>query len=139
MLKKIFSMVILLAMIFFCGQNNFANAQDIWLYTDKNNIEYYLRECSLPARSWSFAHVVKVSGRNVTHLAYRFEMLDEVHYSVCEGSESYVFVSRNSPPIIEEGTISQSPVASKIWNNHLRQMEKERWERIEANESSRRR
>ena len=128
----------LLAVIFFCGQNKIF-AADTWLYTDKNNAEYYLRDCSLPARSWSFAHVVKISGKNVTHLAFRFEMLDDVYYSVCEGSESFVFMSRESHPIIEEGTISQNPVAYKIWNNFLRQMEKERWARIEANESSRRR
>ena len=136
MLKKFFA-VMLLAVIFFCGQNKIF-AADTWLFTDKNNSEYYLRDCSLPARSWSFAHVVKISGKNVTHLAFRFEMLGDVHYQVCEGSESYVFVSRNAPPIIEEGTISQNPVAYKIWNNFLRQMEKERWARIEANETGRR-
>ena len=68
-MKKLFSVLILIAVIFFCGQNNFASAQDVWLYTDKNNAEYYLRDCSLPARSWSFAHVVKISGKNVMHLA----------------------------------------------------------------------
>ena len=81
---------------------------------------------------------MKVSGNNVTHLAYRFEMVGDVYYSVCEGSEPYVFVSRNSPPILEEGKISQSPVASKIWYDHLQQMEKERWDRISANENRRR-
>ena len=131
-MKKFFSVI--LFVIFICVQNNFANAQDIWLYTDKTGAEYYLRECSLPARSWSFAHVIKVSGKNITNLAYRFDMVDEIYYSVCEGSTSSVFVSRDSHPIIEKGTISQSAVASKIWNNHLKQMENERWARIEANE-----
>ena len=135
-MKKFLSMIILTAIIFICGQNNFANAQDIWLYTDKTGTEYYLRECSLPARSWSFAHVVKVSGKNITNLAYRFEMAGEVYYSVCEGSSSDVFVSRESHPIIEKGTISQSEVAAKIWNNHLKQMENERWSRIEESERS---
>ena len=134
-MKKIFSVIFLSVIIFFCGQNKIF-AADIWLYSDKNNAQYYLRECSLPARSWSFAHVIKVSGKNVTNLAYRFEMVDEIYYSVCEGSESFVFMSRESHPIIEKGTISDSPVASKIWNNHLSQMEKERWDRINASERS---
>ncbi len=82
---------------------------------------------------------MKVSGNNVTHLAYRFEMVGDVHYIVCEGSTSYVFVSSESHPIIEKGTISDSPVASKIWYDHLQQMEKDRWERIKASESGRRR
>ena len=137
-MRKIFSVIILSAIIFFCGQNKI-EAADIWLYTDRNGTEYYLRECSLPARSWSFAHVVKVSGNNVTDLAYRFEMVGDVHYRVCEGSTSYVFVSRESHPTIEEGTISDSPVASKIWYDHLQQMEKDRWERINANENKNRR
>lgn len=137
-MKKIFSVILLTAIIFFSGQNKI-EAADIWLYTDKNGAEYYLRECSLPARSWSFAHVVKISGNTTTDLAYRFEMVGDVHYSVCEGNTSYVFVSRESHPIIEKGKISENPVASKIWYDYLQQMEKERWERIKANESGRRR
>ena len=105
-MKKIFSVIILAAVFIFCGQNKI-EASDIWLYTDKNGAEYYLRDYNLPARSWSFAHVVKISGNNVTDLAYRFEMLSDVHYSVCEGSTSYVFVSREPHPIIEQGKISE--------------------------------
>ena len=140
-MKKFFSAIVLAVAILLSQAMKISSveAADAWIYTDKNNVQYYLRDCSLPARSWSFAHVVKVNGKNVTHLAYRFEMLSDVHYSVCEGSESYVFVSRDAPPIIEEGVISNSPVAYKIWNNYLSQMEKERWARIKANESGRRR
>ena len=136
-MRKIFSVIILTAMIFICGQTKI-EAADIWLYTDKNGAEYYLRDCSLPARSWSFAHVIKVKGNNITDLAYRFEMVGDVRYSVCIGSTAYVFMSRESHPALEEGIISDSPVAYRIWHNHLKQMEQERWARINANENSRR-
>ena len=99
-MRKIFSVIILTAMIFICGQTKI-EAADIWLYTDKNGAEYYLRDCSLPARSWSFAHVIKVKGNNITDLAYHFEMVGDVHYSVCIGSTAYVFMSRESHPTLE--------------------------------------
>lgn len=136
-MKKIFSVILLTAIIFFCGQNKI-EAADIWLYTDKNGAEYYLREYYLPARAWSFAHVVKISGNNITDLAYRFEILNDVHYSVCEGNTSYVFVSRDPHPIIEKGNISENPFAYKIYNDYLAPLVAERNKKFRENENGRR-
>ena len=128
-MKKFFSVIILSAIIFFCGQNKI-EAADVWLYTDRNGAEYYLREYNLPARSWSFAHVVKVSGNTVQDLAYHFELYPGIPYKVCEGSTSYVFVSRNPPPILEKGNISENPVAYKIYNDYLAPLVAERNKRF---------
>ena len=42
MFKKIFSAMLLAAMIFICGQNNFAKAKDIWVYKYPNGNSLYI-------------------------------------------------------------------------------------------------
>ena len=140
MLKKSFAMVAVFGLLVF-GASVFhsqAEAADIWIYTSADGTEYYLRDYYLPARSWSFAAVVKVERNNqVTNLAYRFDPFDGVHYSVYYGTKAYDIISRDAKRI-EEGRIADNPPAAIIWNNYLAPMEAERWARIRANESGRR-
>lgn len=41
-MKNFLSIMILAAVIFFCGQNNFANAKDVWVYKYSNGDSAYI-------------------------------------------------------------------------------------------------
>ena len=60
MFKKILSVMILLAVVFICGQNNFAQAKDVYMGNDENGNKVYLMTESIDKKQTSYSKIWKM-------------------------------------------------------------------------------
>ena len=102
MAKKFFSVMILAAIIFFCGQNNFAQAKDIYVGTSNTTG----RDCYVMTESiyWENYYIcnatlkmVNPSTGNVKMLNYEFMIMQ--HWTDFKNSQGYSGTVNSSVPI----------------------------------------
>ena len=118
MLKKIFSVIVLFAVIFFCGQNNFANAQDVYCGTYRDGYDAYLMTETIRYISYGDlsdaagldCKVKSVKGNSVIYIEYHFDISEG---GTVEFTNSQGFSGRFGGVLSRNG--SPYPIASTIF------------------------
>ena len=112
---------------YFVKSDTKTDSSAILIYVDKNRNEYYLKEYYGAARTWEFAHVVKVNGNNFTDLAIRFDNFRGVSYSIYYGTSS---ADIGNGICIESGDIEDNIFAKIIWDEYIKPIYEEKWRKI---------
>ena len=86
MAKKFFSVMILAAIIFFCGQNNFAQAKDIYVGTYNSGYEAYLMTETIRTNdSEMYCKIKAVYGGDIIFVNYKFSFGRGIYYENSQG------------------------------------------------------
>ena len=99
-------------------------AADIWIYTGKNNVQYYLRDHFSIHRTGHIAHVVRVANKDWIYLTYLFDLGRGIHYRALYGNlnvgDNALYKDDN---VIYRGDIEEDSkndeIASILWYKKL--------------------